>query len=278
MALDYTVTFAGLTIGNGTPIPILQITGLEDLPTVRTGDLERGYADGETPGLDLAAGRDISIDVVVFDSGTGDFAGNIEALKAATASGAPESLMVFQLPGRPARVMNVRARRRSLPVAGSYQYRQAPATIEFHATDPRIYDQTWQSIVIGLPSAVSGLTFPATAPFTFGAAGTGGTVFVTNSGGYPAPWVAQFSGPLTGPTIGLSGGGAVTLTGSLAAADVLTIDSLSRSVTLNGTASRAGWVSSSSVWWSLAKGPSTVQFGAVSGTGQCTFSFRNTTI
>lgn len=274
MALDYTITFAGLTVGNGTPYQIMGLEGIEDLPDLRSGDTVRAFADGEVPGLDLLAGRTITLELAVFDSGVGDFFANVERVKAMSVPATSESAFVYQLPGRNPRALLARARRRSLPVTDEYQFRKGKAVIEWHATDPRIYDQSFTSTVVGLPSAATGLTFNATAPFVFGSAGTGGSVLVTNSGNFPAPWVAVITGPVTNPSVTANGLG-LTFNGTVNAGETLVVDSLARSVLLNGTASRNNWVAAASVWWALPPGNTTVQFNATSGTGTLTFSYRS---
>lgn len=273
---DYQITYQGLTVGAGTVWPIAQVSGLEDLPPIRSGDQARAYAHGEVPGLDLAAGRNIVLDLLVFDSGTGDFAANVERLKAITVPQGTETELVFTLPGRNPRALMCRPRRRQLPIDLEYSFRYGHASIELHATDPRIYDESSTSATIGLPSASSGLTFPATAPFVFGSTGTGGTAVFTNAGNFPAPWVAQIAGPVVNPVITLQATGqAVTLNGSIATGETVTIDSLSRSVLLNGTASRYSWVAAGTTWWDAPVGAYTVQFGAASGSGTCSFFNRS---
>lgn len=153
MALDYTITFNGLTIGNGTSIQIMGVEGLEDLPPIRTDDVDLGYQWGETPGIDYPDGRDITVDILILDSGVGDYFTKVEQVKAASLPGT-ESTLVFQLPGRNQRSMICRARRRRLPVSQNYQYRYGAATLEFHATDPRIYDTSSSSW--SLPVFVAG--------------------------------------------------------------------------------------------------------------------------
>lgn len=277
MTLDYTATFGGLTVGNGTPFGILGATGLEDLPPLRTGDLAIGQKDGETPGLDLAAGRDIGLDLVIFDAtGASNYFTNIELLKAAAIVGV-EQTFTFQLPGRNPRSLRARCRARSIPVSQDYQFHYGATNLLFHATDPRIYDASYTSVPVSLPTATSGLTFNATANFVFGTGGTGGSMVAVNSGNYPAPWVAQIAGPIVNPTITLTASGmSVVFNGTINAGETLTIDSLARSVVLNGTTSRYSLIVSPTQWFSLPVGSSTVQFNAASGTGTLTFSYRST--
>ena len=277
MALDYTISYAGLTIGNGTAFPIMHADGLEDLPPLRTGDLSIGQRDGETPGIDLAAGRDITVDLIVFDTSPAlaDYFTNIERLKAATVPSV-EQVFTYQVPGRLPRSLMARCRARSIPVSQDYQFRYGASSLAFHATDPRIYDAAFTSPSVGLPSASGGLTFNATANFVFGTAGTGGSLVASNLGNYPAPWVAQIFGPVVNPSITLAASGmTVNFSGTINAGDVLTIDSLARSVLLNGTASRYSLVVSPTQWFALPVGNSTIQFNAASGTGTLTFNYRS---
>jgi hypothetical protein len=277
MPSDYQLTYRGLTIGAGTPWQIQSLSGLEDLPDLRTGDTPRAYRHGAVPGLDLADGRTITLELMVFDSGTGNFAANVEQLKGISSPLADETELVYQLPGRLGRSIRCRPRRRSLPVDLEYSFRKGNAVIELFATDPRIYDEFATSNVIALPSAATGLTFDASAPFVFGSAGTGGTLNVLNQGNTPAPWFARIDGPVTDPTLTLAATGQqVRLVGTVNAGEFLSIDSLAPSVVLNGTASRYSWSAGpGSVWWELPVGTSAVQFGATAGTGTCTFTYRS---
>jgi len=109
----------------------------------------------------------------------------------------------------------------------------------------------------------------------FGSAGTGGSISVTNSGNFPAPWVATIIGPVTNPVLTCNGQ-SVTFNGTVNAGETLVVDSLGRSVLLNGTASRYSWVAATSQWFELPVGVSSVNFGATSGTGTCNFSYRST--
>ena len=276
---DYQLVYNGTTFGAGTAIQLLSASGLEDLPDIRSGDISRAFAHGEAPGLDLAAGRNVDLQLLVTDSGAGDYWTNIETMKALSVPQTAELQLTYTLPGRAARTLMCRPRRRALTVDTDYQFRYGAMSLQFHATDPRIYSSSFTSGALTLPTALTGLTFPATSPFVFTASGTGATLIATNSGNTPAPWVAVLAGPLVNPTITLaSTGSAISLGGTLAAGEVLTIDSLARSILLNGTASRYSWLATSSAWFSLPVGTSTVQFGGASGAGSLTFSYRSTWI
>jgi hypothetical protein len=146
---------------------------------------------------------------------------------------------------------------------------------EWEALDPRLYSTALYSVVAGLPVASGGVTFNMAAPITFGAAGSGGTVLAPNAGSAPAPWTARLDGPLTNPSIihqeqGLT----LMLVGSVLAGEFLTVDVLSRSILLGGTASRYGFLAAPA-WFLLNPGTNTIRFNAVSGTGTLTFNWRD---
>lgn len=146
----------------------------------------------------------------------------------------------------------------------------------FIATDPRIYSATVSTASASLPTASGGLTFPAAAPFVFGSAGSGGSIAATNSGTFETPWTATFTGPLVAPTLTHTGQGkTLSFTGTLAAGETLVLDSVEKTVLLNGTASRYSWLAATSQWFTLPAGANALQFGGASGTGTCSVSWRS---
>jgi len=151
-----------------------------------------------------------------------------------------------------------------------------PSVCRFVASDPRIYRLQLRSASSGLPTITGGLTFPASSPFVFGTAGTGGLLNATNAGTIETPWRVTFTGPLVAPQLSHTGQ-ALTLafTGTLAAGETLVVDSAARTVLLNGTTSRYSWLTSLSSWWTLEPGPNTLQFAAASGTGSVSISYRD---
>jgi hypothetical protein len=138
----------------------------------------------------------------------------------------------------------------------------------FLATDPRKLGAE-TSTAIGLPAGAAGLLFPAEAPFVFGGLSSPGEALVNNAGTYETDWTATFTGPLTAPVIEhVSLGRSLSFTGlTIAAGETLELDSRTKSALLNGTASRYSSLSSTSRWWTLPVGNSTIRFRAGSGSG-----------
>lgn len=195
--LDYQLTFNGLTMGAGTNIGLLTADGLEELPEIRSSDVLFAAADGETAGQDFAAGRDITVTFNVLDSGAGDYFTTIEAIKAALTKGTVEQTLTFQLPGRAARTLNARVRRRHIPVDLEYSFRFGKLAVMWHATDPRIYGEAGTQ-TLGVSTASSwafDLTVGSGADLAFDLTGGTGTTTCTNGGNQPAYPVITVSTP-----------------------------------------------------------------------------------
>lgn len=136
--------------------------------------------------------------------------------------------------------------------------------LQLLAPDPRKYTA---SVVVatGLSSTAGGAAMPMVFPLVFtGAGGTTGIVTVTNAGTYPAKPVLRVTGPVSDPVLeNITTGRRLMLTGlTLSAGDYLDIDMDARTVTLNGSTSRRGYVAAGSDWWTLDPGDNAVRFGA----------------
>jgi hypothetical protein len=159
------------------------------------------------------------------------------------------------------------------PIDVGFQARKVIVPVELTANDPLIYDTNSQQASTGLPSPTAGLSFPAAAPFTFGAS-SGGSLQVVNAGNEATPPVFTIAGPVTWPQLTLGSlflGFQVTL----AAGDTLVIDCSAATATLNGTASRGNTIVTGSTYFFLPPGTSTVGFSSVDATqvtGTCTCS------
>lgn len=276
-------SFAGFAFGNAANgIEIEKWSGLNALPALRTSDQDRPNAHGQYPGRDLAGGRTVTMDLWIRATPSVTLAARLDAADAAFTISDDEQPFIFELPGvTGARRLWARCRRAD--VAGGNQFALAGVdnagevlmSVELHATDPRIYSDTLHSTSITLPTAVGGLTFNATANFSFGSVGTGGSAIVDNAGRFDAPWVAVIPGPVTDPTIehvGLSR--QLRFTGEIVAGEFLVIDSAAKSVLLNGTASRYGWLTKAQ-WFDLPAGASQINFRAAAGSGVMQWSWRD---
>lgn len=258
--------YAGVLLGDTTPYNVIKVQGLKDLPPFRTADQDRGRDHGQWIGNNYAAGRSVIVDMEVTsqDGTDATFWGNVASLDSATALTQTESPLVFLLPGMSGqRRINARPRRRVMPVDMPYQFHVAAASVEFYATDPRIYDDTLTQFTIPVGVPASGLSFNATPNFTFGTGGTTGVVNAVNAGNIATRPVVVISGPVDNPTIeNTTAGLHLTFSLSLLSTDTLTVDLDAKSVLLNGTGSRRSTMTTDSRWWELAPGTSQVTYRA----------------
>ena len=272
---DFQWSFRGATWGDGTAIDLDTIAGL-DLPDLRTNDVARSGAHGTFVGADWANGRTITMELEAFGLTAAALEATIAPLLAAFVPTGSEALLAFKLPGQVDRFVNARCRRRGWLIDNEYAMGNANISVEFYASDPRIYAATLTSLSATLPTVSGGLTFPAAAPFVFGSAGSGGAIAANNSGTFETPWTATFSGPLVAPALTHTGQGkTLALTGTLAAGETLVLDSAAKTVMLNGTASRYSWLTAASQWFTLEPGSNPLAFAGASGAGSCTVTFRS---
>lgn len=272
---DWQFELRDYLFGSGQPVGVVSVQGLEDLPEVRVADVARARAHGSVPGPQHTGDRVILIEVDAARTTTGTLRDTVNAWAAATALGDVEVPLVWQLPGTGKRRAMVRVRRRELPVDRRFGYGFARGRIQLVATDPRVYDNTESVGSTAVGAVTGGLGFPHGFPHGFGTA-TAGTIDVTNGGNTPAPWTATLVGPLTHPRITLVDGDGDLELGAftLAAGDTLELDSLNRTVLLNGTASRYGELTRRS-WFDLPVGDPIIQLTASSGTGTLEVRWRS---
>jgi hypothetical protein len=239
---DYQMQLGTLLLGAGTAYEIDAdegLTGWDDLPGLDLADVPRPAAPGAYPGSIYPQSRIITVKLSVHDDGPGH-AANVAALRAAiTASLAGEVPLAVQLGGL-LTYCGVRCLQRSLPIGDNYAGRRTgKAMLQFEATDPRRYTATLSSARTTPPAALGGITWPVTWPLVWPAGLAGGTVYVANGGDYNTPPVITVRGPLTTPAVYRQDTGDVLeLNTTLGAADVVVIDVLADTLTLNGTSAR----------------------------------------
>jgi hypothetical protein len=287
---NYQLQYNGLAMGPGTPYRITNIAGL-DLPNMRGGDVAYPRDHGEQIGLDLMAGRDVTIDLQVVSDGT-----SLQHALAAFATafgpaGTTEAPLYVQLPNLPLLAMMCRPRQRSVPITleGYTVAGVASVAVQVHATDPRLYSAPSTSTTVGAPVPLGGLTFPVTFPATFGGGSATADIFATNAGNVEMRPILVITGPCTDPKIvndqtgwSLQFANPAETGFTLSTGDTLTVDLMSHSVLylVNGTTiptAVRSWVVPGSVWPNatsiagLEPGSNTIQFstadaGGVAGT------------
>lgn len=271
-ALDeWSYEYADVAVSN-----LVEFDGLSDLPDMDTNDSPRMGVDGDWRGEDFARGRTFTVkldNVAATDSALADALASFKAAFGVRRS--TDAAFRFRFGGEVAKRIYCRTVKRSIPDDYGRITRLMPAVVQLRAADPRIYadDQSNGSTLIG--STGAGMSWPATWDLSWGGASSAGQIDAANDGDADAPWTATLSGQLVNPYL-VCGGHRLSFTGTVETGDFLTLDSLNRTVLLNGAASRYEWVDVGAEWFQLTPGANTVQFGADSGDGILTLVWRST--
>ena len=259
-------SYGPLAFGPGTNYPVMSVDGLLDLPTLRSLNVPRAQDQGSFLGPLFAAERIITMQFWLQGTASLSFDALVAALQGVTNLG--QSELPLYLDGS-SRLANCRVTRRKIPLPTEYQGFAGVATVEWQASDPRVYDANLSTQTIGPGTGGSGFTFPFTFPFTFGAGATGNTFTAVNNGTFPTlPVITISGGAITNPSIqNVTAGLTMLIDISLGTTDTLVIDFNSRTIVLNGTSSRRNLMDPSSRWWALAPGNNVIKFFGTPGAG-----------
>lgn len=276
---DWEIEYRGLVMGGDNAISLVSVDGLLGARSVTSSDQPRLRRHGLRAGDDFLAGRTVVIRLEVKGSSDADLGATLAALTAAFRPGVDEAPLVFQLPpvagGAKARI-GARTRPTNIPVDLQALYLLPEVEIELFATDPKVYANDLSTASTTLPTAGGGLTFNATPDFTFGATSTGGSFVANNAGGFPTPVTFRIDGPVQEPRIiNQTQDRELKLGLTVADGDHVLVDSDTRTVLLNGTASRYSDLTSSE-WFDLDPGDNDIAFfGATTAAGTLSASWRS---
>ena len=272
---DWEVQLGDLLLGGETPYALVGTEGLLSIPEVISADRGRLQRHGGIPGEDFLGARTVVFQWEIYATGP-EFSRLLEALATATSPGGRERPVYFRIPGVAGggvRCIFARPRKRDLPVDLTYFYGAPIATVEWVATDPRIYDAAEHTVSVGLPAGTGeGLEFPATDPLTFGTRPTAGSVTVTNAGNFPTPARYRIDGPCVNPRIeNVTTGAVLAFRWTLEEGQWLDVDTNARTVRLNGTANRYEALYEPG-WADLAPGDNEIAFRAATSSEDATLS------
>lgn len=282
---QYQAWFNGLTFGSGTGIEIQKIEGL-DYPKVRTQDQAWPRTRGQSAGLDLLTGRDITftMDIAPNPASGGSPATTLQqntaALRNALSPRGDIQDPLFINQHGVVYATLARVRKDNIPVDVSYALGNLAQKIavQLHATDPFFYSTPTLAPSCDLSAPSGGFHYPWAYPFSYGGGGGGNFISATNNGNVECYPIFVITGPCTYPYVtNLTTGDVLYFDITLNAGDQLVVNSdTPHSVFYyeSGTTtpvSRMSVVGTSSTWWSLppATGPnamnngiSTVQFSS----------------
>lgn len=289
---NYQFAFGDGTVGDqwvfggpGAGVQVLQVDGLEALPSLRTQDSNRGYMDGSFSGRDFIDARSVTFTLQIMSDNTNSmqtYLAELQKYLMPQRSGL-NVLQVYLPGGRGVRRLYGRVRKRQITIDPQYVYGRAIAQLEFYCPDPRIYSDTASSYTINSLSSLSrsynrtyNLTYPTSV------SGSSGSVTLTNQGNYET-W-PSFSISVSSPSTSCSG---VILTNyttgdvlsfpnlTLGATDTLVLDSDLRTVLVSSSPAR-NTLSVTSRWFPLPPAtPQIIGLSATTGTASCTITYRD---
>ena len=275
----YSFQFNDFVFGANTPYVITEVSGLEDLPTIRNQDDFKGYNDGMFTGRDFYGGRTLTFMLKIFAGNGNSAQQNLNLFQQAlNPQQTGTSPLVFQLsPNDSNKVINARVRTRAVKIDPEYTYGYITAQITLFCPDPRYYDTN--GIVVSLsPSGGSWRTYNRTYDIVYGGGYQTGSATATNSGWSNADPIVTITGPAQNPVVGnRTTNQAITLNYTLSSSDVVVLDLNQKTVLLNGSNAR-NILANNSQWWTLEPGNQTVYFTATSwtnGVTTCTISFAS---
>lgn len=178
--------------------------------------------------------------------------------------------------------VNARVRDRKVLVDPDYTYGLINATYIFFSPDPRIYDDTEQSVTIPISGAFGlGRVYNFLFPREYDVNIVSSTTDATNNGTANTYPVITANGPAVNPTFGnFSQNLYITVNGTFAQSDTISIDTDARTILVNGNPAR-NLIAAGSNWFYLPPGTSQVYFaatGVVSGITSASLSWRSANI
>lgn len=246
---DGQILWRGTVLGTGTPYALSALAGWSDLPGQRGSNQPIPARHGSYPGRKVSEDRVITLD---WKSKGVDLAGFRDAMATLRRITAPdedpqEEPLVVRLDGE-SWMTWARCTRRLIPTDKLYALGRAAGSVQWEATDPRIYSITENDPATGLALPLSGgldfstggLDFSA-GGLDFGGGSSGGLIRATNLGDVPTWPTLEIAGPVTGPIVTI-GDRALSFDPSFTvlAGQVLTIVTKPgvRTVELNGVSAR----------------------------------------
>lgn len=255
-------------------VDIIEVTGL-DTPELRTTERDHEGNDGGFLDAEFEKMRTLTLEGQIITNGINTWP-FIDQLKREWAAGQGELPFAFQHPGLEERVIFVKPLGVRFNVNTLIRVGSCDVQFMCQAENPAIYSNNL--ITLALPQGVSlvgGIGFNLGFNLDFGAPVSPAYANAYNGGNRPATAIITIPGPVDAPRIFNDTTGNVLEFGlSLSASDYLTIDLYSRTVYLNGTASRRNTLKNPD-WFFLQPGDNIIRYRAdSSGNPNASISYR----
>lgn len=276
------VQWGDLQFGPGNAYSVATIEGIDDLPGIRSQDLDKSDQHGDYTGPDYTTARTVQMTLNLLAATPDELrALTLELRRATQPQRQPAELQFLDWD------ISVfgKVRKRALPYDAGNLWRAGSAAIEWYCADPFLYGLTEQSAATTAYSPAAGRTYPKTFPYTYGAGGTAGHLTATNGGDSPAYPSFRLDGPVASPSIEQAAVGAsLVFDTTLQPGEFLTVDTRSRAVLFMGTTPRRSWLRGGAVWPLLMPGDNQITYrgaalaGAPGQTSLLTATWRDTSL
>lgn len=213
LTVDGQIEWRGTVLGGLSPYGWEKLTGWYDLPEQRGSNAALPGFHGSFPGRKVSNERVVTWDYKSKASSLAQFQTAMDTLRRITAPDEDpvEEALVVRLDGV-SLLSWARCERRIIPTDKHYGLGRAHGSLEWRATDPRLYSVAEESRTARLAvAAAGGLDFGSggldfgSGGLDFGAGQQGGVLTATNSGHVPTWPRFEVIGPCTGPVISYSG-------------------------------------------------------------------------
>lgn len=275
---DYTFQLnSGVILNADPPVPFFdvdKVSGLDSAPyreTIRDHEgQDGGFIDAE-----FETGREIAIEGVAYCD-VNNAETYFDTLKRNYAPVTAPIPLVFKAPGVNERVVFVKPRGVRYDWDTARRIGMAPVQLLMYAEDPRIYDNLINTQVIPYSGpATTGFGFNLGFNLSFGVTIPPDGQFIVVGGNRPAPILFTIAGPVTDPRIfNETDSKTLSFSITLGGTDTLVIDTVNRTVTLNGNINRRDAMLSAD-WFLFNPGSTFIRFGGASGSGTLTVAYRN---
>lgn len=252
------IRWDGLEFGPGSRYHVSEVTGIDDMPEIRTDDLARTGAHGDYTGPDYTGPRIVQLGLSLRGDTPDHLRELTVALRAATQpqrQPAPLELLDWGV------LVYGKVRRRSLPYDAQGLWRTGTAALEWYCADPYLYGLEEHAVSTTAYSPAAGRSYNLTFNRVYGDPGSAGRLTAANAGAAPTYPTLRIDGPVADPSIEQTNTGAIlTIDATLQAGEYLLIDTRSRAVLLQGTTPRRSWVRAGSLWPILQPGPNEIAY------------------
>lgn len=213
LTLDGQIEWRGQVLGSGSYFGLRELSGWLDLPGQRGSNPALPQQHGAYPGRKLSTERIVTFDFLTKRVDRAGFPAAVDTLRRITSpdEDPQEEPLVVRLDGESWRC-DARVIRRNIPTNKHYALGRTSGSIQWEATDPRVYsvEELSTNTRLAAPSG-GGLDFSgggvsfASGGLDFGAGVTGGRLTATALGHVPSYARLEILGPVLGPLISFPG-------------------------------------------------------------------------